>query len=368
MSATLCRGNPTDPLQKAWRKCFQSVSTLLVPHIVSATPLNFVGVAPAAAPPRLKAAPPRAALGALRIGIVCNPRAHRNRGAEYAAGVPGVDSVAVAAPRTMAALADTLTDFAARRIDLLVIDGGDGTVRDVLTAAGDLWRAEWPAIVVIPSGKTNALAIDLGLPTDWSLADALAAMQRGSLRAHRPIEVAGHDGEPPLRGFLFGAGAFVKATDLAQRTHRAGAFNGVAVGLALGWALLLTVFGGSRSPWRHGEAMGLRLPGIGRDDTPRYLLLASTLARLPVGLRPFGRVRDGLKLLGVDGPPRWLAAAVPALLGGSEARWLEQAGYRRRDVAAFDVDLADGFILDGELFAGGTLTVRQGPVLSFVVP
>jgi diacylglycerol kinase family enzyme len=268
----------------------------------------------------------------------------------------------------MEALAEVLTGFAQAGIDLLVIDGGDGTVRDVLTAAGSLWRREWPAIVVIPSGKTNALAIDLGLPVDWSLTDALAAMTRGQVRTRRPIEVAGRDGGLPLRGFLFGAGAFVKATALAQRTHRAGAFNGIAVGLALGWALMLTVFGGSRNAWRTGDRMGLRLPGSRVNDSPLYLLLASTLARLPVGLKPFGRVRDGLKLLTVDAPPRWMAAAVPPLLAGSEAAWLDRAGYHRDDTAAFDVDLAEGFILDGEMFPGGPLTVRQGPLLDFVVP
>ncbi|MFS0773840.1 diacylglycerol/lipid kinase family protein [Sphingomonas sp. 1P08PE] len=332
-----------------------------------ATRLSFAGVEPDVVG-RIKAAPAPAAVGALRIGIVCNPRAHRNHGAAYAAGVPGADSVLIAAPRTTEALVETLTGFAERGIDLLVIDGGDGTVRDVLTAAGQLWRRDWPAIAVIPSGKTNALAIDLGVPAGWSLTDALAAMGHGRTVVRRPVEIARDDGSMPLRGFLFGTGAFVKATELAQHTHRAGAFNGIAVGLALGWALMLTIFGKRSNAWRAGDRMDVRVPGGMLEREPLYLLLASTLARLPVGLKPFGPVRQGLKLLTVDAPPRWLPFTVPALLSGSQAAWLDRAGFHHRDVAAFEVAPADGFILDGELFAGGALTVRQGPVLSFVVP
>lgn len=315
-----------------------------------------------------KAAPSAAAVGRLRVGIVCNPKSHLNHGAEYEAGVPGVGSVLVAAPRTRDALADTLVDFAAQRIDLLVIDGGDGTVRDVLTCAAHIWKGGWPDIVVIPSGKTNALAIDLGIPTGWTLTDALAAVARGKAVERRPVEVSRKDGSRPLRGFLFGAGAFVKATELAQHTHRAGAFNGVAVGLALGWAVMQTVFGKATSSWRSGTAMGLTLPGGVADAAPRYLLLASSLQSLPLGLKPFGRVRAGMKLLAIDAPPKRLMLTVPALLAGSEAAWVRKAGYHHIDTAAFEVTLDDGFILDGEHFDGGTLAVRQGPVLSFIVP
>ncbi|GGB18970.1 diacylglycerol kinase [Sphingomonas metalli] len=338
-----------------------------MPPLLPANCLSFVGVE-ADVGTRLKPAPAFVAPDGLTIGIVCNPRAHRNHGAAYAAGTPGADRVIVTAPRTMEDLAEVLTDFAARGIDLLVIDGGDGTVRDVLTAAGDLWRGAWPAIAVIPSGKTNALAIDLGLPTGWSLADAVAAVANGRLETRRPIEVQAVGEAMPMRGFLLGAGAFVKATALAQHTHRWGAFNTIAVGLALAWAITLTLFGSRRNSWRAGEAMDLRLFASPVERAPLYMLLASTLQRMPAGLKPFGRVREGLKLMAVDAPPRWMSLAVPAILSGSEAAWLEQAGYRRRDVAGFEVAPETGYILDGELFAGGTLTVGQGPLLCFVVP
>lgn len=316
----------------------------------------------------MKVAPAVAATESRQIGIVCNPRAHLNRGAEYEAGVAGAGSVLIAAPRTRAALADELADFAARGVDLLVIDGGDGTVRDVLSCAGDIWSGHWPQIVVIPSGKTNALALDLGLPQGWTLADALGALGRGRVERHRPVEIVRAEDGARLRGFLFGAGAFVSATELAQHTHRAGAFNGVAVGLALGWVVLQTLFGPATGNWRAGTPMRLNLAGQDPETRARYLLLASTLGRFPLGLKPFGPARRGLKLLAIDAPPRRVWAAAPAIIAGADAPWLDGAGYHRVETTGFDVTLDQGFILDGEHYPGGTLSVRLGPLLSFVVP
>ena len=332
-----------------------------------APPLSFVGAQPLGAR-GVKVAPSLAATAGLTIGIVCNPKARLNHGAEYEAGVPGADSVIVTAPRTRGALTQVLADFAARRIDLLVIDGGDGTVRDVLTAAEGVWGDAWPRVVVIPSGKTNALAIDLGLPAGWTLAQALDAVRAGRVAVRRPVEIVRAGGGRPLRGFLFGAGAFVEATELAQHTHRAGAFNGVAVGLALGWAILQTLWGPRTRGWRAGTPMRTSIDGGQADARARYILLASTLERLPLGVKPFGRPRPGLKALIVDAPPRQLWRAAPAIVAGSEAPWLARAGYHHCDPQEVAVVLERGFILDGELFPGGELTVRPGPALSFVVP
>ena len=61
-----------------------------------------------------------------------------------------------------------------------------------------------------------------------------------------PVEILrGDDRRPAARGFLLGMGGFVRATELAQSTHRVGAFNGVAVALSLGWSMAQTLFGSS---------------------------------------------------------------------------------------------------------------------------
>jgi len=255
-----------------------------------------------------------------------------------------------------------------------VIDGGDGTIRDVLTAAATVWTGAMPRVAIVPSGKTNALALDLGIPDHWTLDQALAAARDGASIVRRPVEVERAGTGQKLRGFLFGAGAFVEATGLAQRAHRAGAFKGFAVGVALSWAIVQTLFGRASGMWRAGNRMHVRYDSaadagrVADTDTHRYILLASTLTRMPLGVQPFGAARDGLKTLLVDAPPRWLAAAAPLIVAGSPAKWLDRAGYHRIDTPALDVTMEAGFILDGEVYPGGALTIRQAAPISFVVP
>ena len=303
----------------------------------------------------------------LRIGVVSNPRSHRNK-MQHGAQLGRVDEALHAAPRTPDELAETLAFFAARGVTLLVVDGGDGTVRDVLTAArGAFARA--PRLAVVPSGKTNALAIDLGIAPDATLPDVIAAARAGRWVSRSPIDIH-RDGAalPALRGFLFGSGAFVRATALAQRTHRWGAFNGMAVGLSLAWGVAQTMFAGAANPWRAGEPLRLTLPDGTVDEHASYMTFASTMERLPLGLKPLGPSRAGLKLLAIGAPPRALLRRLPALLRGSDDPALERDGYRRREGEAFGLVLEGDFTFDGETYRGGALELRRGAPIHFAVP
>ena len=53
---------------------------------------------------------------------------------------------------------------------------------------------------------------------------------------------------------------------------------------------------------------------------------------------------------------------------GGDAPWLETHGYRRADLDAFHLRWSGDFVLDGEPYEGGELTIRQGPSLEFVIP
>jgi len=309
-----------------------------------------------------------ARLPAERVAVLTNPRSHRNKRTGVSAPPPELAGL-VEMPRSQGDLAVALARFAAAGIDLLVIDGGDGTVRDVITAAPAFFGESLPRIAIVPSGKTNALAIDLGLPADWTVRDAILAARAGRFASRAPIEIARADStDLPVRGFLFGAGGFVRATSLAQRTHRAGAFKGFAVGLSLALAIGQTMFGSRSNSWRAGQRMVIGTQDGRRIDRDFYLLVGTTLERLPLGLRPFGRPRPGLKMLAVDAPPRAMALHVLPLLAGSEAAFLKRAGYHRADPDSFRLTLDGEFILDGEHYSGGELMVRTGAPIDFAVP
>lgn len=298
--------------------------------------------------------------------MIHNARARHNIGRHLPRVLPGCDHVM---PNDHDELREVLARFARAGVDALIVDGGDGTVRDIVTVmARDLPNFH-PRIAIVPSGKTNALASDLGIRAGWTLANALDAVDEGRILERGPLEVWREGADRADRaGFIFGSGVFVAATRAAQQTHRFGAFNGLAVGLSIAAAVGGTIFGGRTNSWRRGERMRINVDGEGGIDAPHYLFLASTLRRLPPHIKPFGRERGGLKLLRIEAPASRLAIAAPIILMGGEQTWLRDWGYHRHDARRIDLSLAGGFVLDGETFEGGALSLREGAAISFVVP
>jgi diacylglycerol kinase family enzyme len=272
-------------------------------------------------------------------------------------------------PATSDVLARDLARFAALGVDLLIVDGGDGTVRDVLSVLPAAFGDAPPVLAIVPSGKTNILALDLGAGPDWTLQAVLDRMGTATLKTRPPLEVSWAAGvRAPIQGFVLGAGAFVRATQMAQSVHRMGAFHKVAVGLTLAGAAAGVLFGGRRGEWRAGVDLALALDDGAPVSNPRFLAMATTLKRLPLGLAPFGPPREGLKVLDVDAPPLRLHAALPALLAGRDAPWLQAGGYRRADAESLRLQLEPSVVIDGDVFPGGDLTVRRGAPLRFLAP
>ncbi|MCT2398574.1 diacylglycerol kinase family protein [Novosphingobium mangrovi (ex Huang et al. 2023)] len=312
------------------------------------------------------------------VGIVRNPRSHRNKG--HAPEMADCSNILTETPRTREELYYTLAGFARRDIDYLVVDGGDGTVRDVLSCGSEIFGGEWPTLIVLPKGKTNALTVDLGLPNHWSLADALAAAHKGNTITRRPLRISPAEGSVKdgcIQGFILGTGAFSIATEAGQEAHRRGAFNSFAVGLTVLWAIIQSLFGRTGNPWRTctptrivDRHTGRDLPhsGRGRSDE-RFMTVATTFEKFPLGARPFGRNPvPGLKLAVIDWPVRWIIALLPAVLFGFYSRSLTRNGAQRFHANDLELDIGGSFVLDGEVFPAGRYVLDEGPQLTFVVP
>ena len=309
------------------------------------------------------------------VGILRNPRSYRNKARD--AQIADRSNVVLAEPANRDAIPEVLADFARRGVHYLVIDGGDGTIRDVLTAGAPIFGASWPRLLVLPSGKTNALTVDLGMPRNWSLGDALDAIETGGRIERNPLAIRPADGRSGLvQGFIMGAGAFAKATEAGQTAHRWGAFNSVVVAVSAIWIALRTFFGTRASPYRRGSRMdvvlepdGERLPHAGRGDrSRRYFLLASTLERFPINLKPFANLREGLRIAVMDEPRRRLLLSLPLLAFGWHGNWVRRHGVHRKWAEEFTIATETPFIIDGEAFPPGKYVVAQGPRLRFVTP
>ncbi len=300
----------------------------------------------------------------MKVGVVRNLRSHAHRGRAPAERA----DLLWAEPDTMDDLALHLRDFAAAGVELLIIDGGDGTVRDVISRLNVF--ATPPLLAVLPSGKTNVLALDLGGPRDWTVDAAIASALSGEpwLKTREPLEVAFDDGRPALRGFVIGLGAYEQATSLSKAVNRMGAFQSLSVALTLIGAVLGTLAGATRGRWRSGVALALGVDGEAPRAGMRFLVMAATLKRLPLGIKLFGQPRYGLKYLDIDAPPRRFLRALPVLLSGRRSKRLRARGYRRGDADALRIETDQPFVLDGEVFsAGGGFTVRRAPPLRFIV-
>ena len=309
------------------------------------------------------------------VGLIYNPRSHRNKGKDLDSRI--APDVIVAQPGDRSQLPEELARLAEKGIDLLVINGGDGTVRDVLTCGDQIFADDWPTLAVLPKGKTNALTVDLDAPNDWTLQAAIDAYENGRRIRRCPMAVSPKD-QPNARvlGFIMGAGAFTMSTRAGQSAHKLGAFNSLAVAVTAIWAVLQTLFGSLSNPWRRGAQMDIRLAPDGvplshsgaGDADRRQLLFASTLERFPAGLKPFGSLKKGLKLAILDQVSRRVAMMLPAVLLGWPTRKLRDRGLHQLAVTAFDIELDDQFILDGEAFPAGIYRVEPGPELEFVAP
>jgi diacylglycerol kinase (ATP) len=300
----------------------------------------------------------------MRVGVVRNPRSHANLNGRARPSAPG--AVAVVEPDSPAALAADLKRYAAAGVEVIVVDGGDGTVREVLTALPAAYGDHPPALAVVPSGKTNILAFDLGVPNSWTTDRMLDALAQGRLqeKVRAPLELA-RVGEAPVRGFVFGAAGFVRGTALAGGAHRVRVFHNAAVFLALGGAVAESLRGSG--PLREGAPLSLAIDGGTARSGRRLVMMATTLQRLPMGMRPFGE-GPGLKVLDVDAPPRLLALAVPILLWTQFDRWLAGRGYRRGPVRRLQVVVDSEVVVDGEVYPGGALTLSQAASQRFFAP
>jgi len=309
------------------------------------------------------------------VGLIYNPRSHRNKGQDLDSRI--APDVIVAQPGDREQLPDALARLAERGIDLLVINGGDGTVRDVLTCGDPIFGDDWPVLAVLPKGKTNALAVDLNSPADWTLQAAVDAYENGRRIKRSPLAIASlKQADLQVLGFILGAGVFTLGTKAGQSAHKLGAFNSLAVGFTTFWGILQMLFGTRANPWRRGAKMNIHLApngvllehsGIG-DSERRLLLLASTLERFPAGIQPFGALRKGLKLAVLDQTGRAMAFTLPAVLLGWKRKNLRRRGLHQLVTTAFEVELDEQFILDGEALPPGRYRIEAGPELEFVAP
>ena len=297
----------------------------------------------------------------MRVGLIRNPKSHRNLGRARAQPLPA--GVMGAEPDSRDDLREALSAFSEARVEALAIEGGDGTVRDILSVLPELFETP-PMLAVYPLGKTNVLARDLGPPP--RLPALAVGIAKPSLR--RPLELRWPDGEhPPVRGFILGAAAYRRATEMSRQVNRAGVFQTASVALTLALAVDRALTGRPDNAWRAGEEIAVAVDDGSPHAGRRFILMASTLERLPLGVRPFGRAPEGLGWLDIEAPARRLSAMLWPVLRGREDPRLEALGYRRGGARRLSLGFSQPFVVDGELFPAGRVEASLGDPIRFAL-
>lgn len=301
----------------------------------------------------------------VKIGVISNPLSQRNKRRG-----PVIDAVLAARPDILHRRLDKFSDLKASVADLLragvevlVIDGGDGTVQATLTEVFRSDQAEQlpmlPMIAVLSSGMTNMIAADAGVTGSPArgLKRIIARadkddLSRSVVRRH-VMRMDYSDTEEPVYGMFLGAAGIHRAIHLCrEKVHSLGIESSAAVGVTiLGLVARWLLPGRETSTAYRGDQISVTLNGDQKFEFPYFMLMVTTLDRLALRIRPYwGWPRGGLRFTGVVFPPEKFARSVFPLLYGGKQRTLPESSYLSHTVDTVRLEMTSPFTLDGELY------------------
>ena len=251
---------------------------------------------------------------------------------------------------------DALASISRVRPRVLVINGGDGTVQAALTALhhGRQFGDTPPPVAVLPNGKTNLIAQDLGWKGDpvEALRHIVAIADR-ELAAHvvqRELIALSEGGARPVLGMFMGGAGLADAMLYCRNSiYPLGLPNGLSHVLAT-LASFITVLFGITARFLPKTPLPMRVSLDSRRREGRFaVLIVTTLEQMLVGTRADIGSR-GLKLMTVD---RSAMAIVRAFFAGLTGRVGKQqftgVHIASGDHIRIESDASD-VILDGEIF------------------
>ena len=322
------------------------------------------------------------------IAVLSNPRSTGNRAGlsrvrQYCAAhadifhyeVESVDQIGAA-----------IASIALVEPAVIAINGGDGTVQATLTElhSGAWFDGHPPPVAVLPNGKTNLIALDLGASGDPLVALArVQQLAREGLDGHiieRELITLDDGVGRPVKGMFLG-GAYLADVMLycRERIYPLGLPNGVSHALAAMAAMLAILFGigGGRMLPARPRPVRISLLRDGQLQGRFSLLIVTTLEKLLLSVRT-GTDRAAhaatpdagcMTLLAVDRSLGALIRMARASWGGTlGARPLTGVHYQRGDEIRIEGDRSS-VILDGELFqtrGNRPIILRSSPPVPFL--
>ncbi len=293
------------------------------------------------------------------IGVLINPYSGGNKNGLAAirrtiAQYPRISHCDVRKPPEVLA---ALEDFARRGVELVVVNGGDGTVQAALTALFHNRPFEtMPLLAVLQSGTTSMTARDVGftgspvkaLEKIFGWADAAAGTARIVQRPVLQVQAPGHD---PRYGMFFGTAGIYQGIEYFHRNVNSRGLKG-----ELGPGLTIARFLWSASVRRSGFISAVPIT-VSVDDRPAreldcIMLLISTLERLFLGFHPYwGGEKGPLHFTALRRRPRNFLRSLPLILRGRQNHHVSPGnGYYSHNARKISLQANSGFTIDGQLY------------------
>ncbi len=308
------------------------------------------------------------------IGIVSNPHSKLNRrnpkAAEILSYIVGQHGQ-MAVTHSLEELSLVAQKFQTAGIDILAINGGDGTISQTLRVFIETYGENpLPQIAILGGGTMNVLASNLGIrglpPT--TLGKLVELYSTNTSFASRTIQALRVEKN---YGFLYADGTCYHTLKHFYQ-KKGGPLAAAYLVLRIGLSLLTK--GELASRLVKADSLEVRSSNFPPNQIPSLGVLASTLEYMPYGLRFFKHVRQKVGLfqtLIVSCTPRSLPLKVPSFVFDQRQRrtpekWL----FVGKDLS---LSLPDGkypYSLDGELYESNeaSIKIELGPKLNFVLP
>jgi hypothetical protein len=263
---------------------------------------------------------------------------------------------------------------------VLVINGGDGTVQATLTELynGGHFDDEPPPVAVLPSGKTNLIALDLGARGDpiQTLEQLIALARTDELEKYTvPRELLalrrrGTEDRPVIGMFLGGAGLADTMLYCRHKIYPLGLPNSISHGLtAIAFiARLLLKVKTSFLPPPAGQTH-VDMPMRARISGRFAFLAVTTLEKLLLSTSIGGDSPGRLKVVAIEeSAGTILRALAAAMTGGYKGKKMRGIHYEEVDEVSIEGE-SSHLILDGETFRaepGNPIHLMPANPLSFV--
>jgi diacylglycerol kinase (ATP) len=310
------------------------------------------------------------------IGVITNPRSRVNkrdpsemRKLAYLIGSQGTAE----ATRTLDDVYRAAEEFKRAGIDILGINGGDGTIHVTLSAFLSVYGdTPMPKIAILRGGTLNTIARGLGIrgaPPDilYHVIDRYHQGEELRIAERHVLQVGDRF------GFIFGNGVIANFLRAYYATGRPSPLMGARVlGRAIGSAIFRTRF--TRTLFERFVG-SVRVDGTEWARRDFVTITGATVPEIGLGFKPYYRCDErpgSFAVLGIHASPLAVAAELPRIHRGRPMR-RDRAMSAVATQVILEADEPFDYAIDGDLYPGKVhgarrLVLKTGPRLQMILP